>query len=515
MVDISPDGGIFGIFRNLNYKHWYALGEFVDNAVGAWEQWDEKATGLPKPKQVKVDINIELTGVEPFIEIRDNSTGIALKDFSRAFKVASPPLDKSGLHEFGMGMKTAAFWFSNNWSVRTSYAGDDVARTMNFNLSKILNDGSRNIEPVSQPIRRDSHFTTVRLEELNQIPRGKTVGKIKEHLTDIYRIFIREGKLELVYNGEVLAYKEPAILTAPKVWAPGEGNQTWKEEFSFTLPSTGHKVRGWFGLLNKGDTKYAGFALFRKNRLILGSADDAYRPEEIFKKSNSFTHQRLIGEVHLDPKIQVSYSKDGFLWDETEEEELIAALKQALGGDLNFLKQAEEYRSRGERIEPKVVEQALEAVRTTLAEVLPGTIETIAPSVEDITLEVPEALSTPSASATERRDMELRVETATHGSWLVRLIALQDDSMSDLFKVGSSVMTVDGSRRAINKLDVHLNFSHPFVQKYVGPNLENSEFIVAFVSGLAISLSLGRSVGAKSGFIVQYLNDILRFGASL
>jgi hypothetical protein len=340
------------------------------------------------------------------------------------------------------------------------------------------------------------------------------VKAIKEHLADIYRVFIREGKLQLTYNGEVLTYVDPPILFAPKAWAVSEGEKEWRVDFSFKLPSTGHKVSGWAALRKKGDSKYAGFSLFRKNRLIVGSADEKYRPEEIFKKSNSFTFQRLMGEIHLDPRIKVSYSKDGFLWEETEEVELIEELKKVLSEGDNLLKQAEDYRARGEKLEPKEVQRALDAVRSTLAEALPETIELISPVIEHVALEVPGTIPAPSASVADRKDMELKIETATHGTWMVRIIALQDDAMSDLLKVGSSATSLEG-RRAMNRLDVQLNFAHPFVQKYVGPNMENSEFLVAFVAGLSISLSLGRSVGAKSGFIVQYLNDLLRFGASL
>ena len=55
----------------------------------------------------------------------------------------------------------------------------------------------------------------------------------------------------------------------------------------------------------------AGFALFRRDRLIQGSGDEGYRPELIFGKPNTFAYQRVFGEIHLDG-FQVSHTKDGY-----------------------------------------------------------------------------------------------------------------------------------------------------------------------------------------------------------
>ena len=49
----------------------------------------------------------------------------------------------------------------------------------------------------------------------------------------------------------------------------------------------------------RGSTTRAGLALLRRDRVIEGSADDGYRPREVFGSSNSFTYQRLFGEFDL------------------------------------------------------------------------------------------------------------------------------------------------------------------------------------------------------------------------
>ena len=63
-------------------------------------------------------------------QIRDNAAGISRSAYSRAFRPAALPPDRSGLAEFGMGMKSAACWFAPRWTVRTAALGEGVARTI-------------------------------------------------------------------------------------------------------------------------------------------------------------------------------------------------------------------------------------------------------------------------------------------------------------------------------------------------------------------------------------------------
>ena len=46
-VSIKIQTGVYGQFRNLNNKVWYALGEFVDNAVQSFEDNKSKFSKGP------------------------------------------------------------------------------------------------------------------------------------------------------------------------------------------------------------------------------------------------------------------------------------------------------------------------------------------------------------------------------------------------------------------------------------------------------------------------------------
>ena len=136
---------------------------------------------------------------------------------------------------------------------------------------------------------------------MRSLPTGRTSGKIREHLTDIYREFLRHGELELRYRGSSLSYEEPEILEAPPFDQNNEPKGepvAWRKEVDFDF-GEGLSARGFAALRETASTRYAGFSLFRRRRVIEGSADEKYRPSEIFGAPNSFYHQRLFGELHL------------------------------------------------------------------------------------------------------------------------------------------------------------------------------------------------------------------------
>ena len=114
-----------------------------------------------------------------------------------------------------MGMKSAACWFSPHWHVRTKALGRRWSRTIRFDIDQIVHDQIEELEISESPASTNAHFTEIVLEDVHHMPVKKTLSKIKEHLTDIYRVFIREGLLELRFGDEVLVYQEPSILSAP------------------------------------------------------------------------------------------------------------------------------------------------------------------------------------------------------------------------------------------------------------------------------------------------------------
>ncbi len=293
------------------------MAEFVDNSLQSYLQnRDELVRTHGNQFRLKVEIEVERSD-EVRIKIRDNAAGIATGDYARAFRPAELPSDRTGLSEFGMGMKSAACWFAPQWKVRTSALCEPVEKTITLDIDTIVRGAIEELDVIETPAAAGDHFTEITLFNPYDKLQPKTCSKIKDHLASIYRIFLREGNMELWFNRELLGYEIPKILVAPYYKTPAEAPLQWQREFSFDL-GLGLKASGFAGLREVASTSTAGFALFRRKRLIEGSLDEPYRPEFIFGTGNSYRKQRLTGEVHLEG-FEVSHTKDGFQWEDHEQ----------------------------------------------------------------------------------------------------------------------------------------------------------------------------------------------------
>lgn len=350
-IEIRPEVTMLSVLRHLNYKAWFAIAEFIDNALQSYLANKDALEALHGPGfRLEVDVRIDTAG-PGLIVISDNAAGIPTADFPRAFRAAQVPSDRTGLSEFGMGMKSAACWFAEQWSVRTKAVGEPLERTIQFDIRHIVDNKIESLDTDARDVGNPAaHYTVVTLRGLHHVPQGRTLGKIKEHLTSIYRVFLREGLLVLRFNKDVLAYVEVPTLRAQKFISPGvpshadeAGPVEWRKNIELDF-GEGQRVTGFAALRETGSTPLAGFALFRRNRLIEGSHDETYRPSVIFKQTNSYPYQRLFGELHVEG-FEVSHTKDGFRWEEFEDiflELLKAKLEE---GPLDLLVQAENYRA--------------------------------------------------------------------------------------------------------------------------------------------------------------------------
>ena len=348
-VNIRPGVSILSVLRHLNYRPWYALAEFVDNSVQSFlSHRDEFSDVDADGSRLRVDIELETTEGGR-IAVRDNAAGIYESEYARAFRPAEIPPDTSGLCEFGMGMKSAACWFARRWSVRTSALGEPIERTITFDISRIVQDRIEELRISSRPASPEAHYTEIVLSDLHHSPQGRTVSKIKDHIASIYRVFFRQGILHLNFNEDALSYEDPAVLNAALYSDPTSEPVLWHKEIDFDF-GMGQKAHGFAALRARASTSLAGFALFRRDRLIEGSGDDTYRPEFIFGNTNSYRYQRLFGELHLEG-FEISHTKDGFRWDENEDV-FLELLKEHLEAEpLNLLDQAEGHRVRASRRE--------------------------------------------------------------------------------------------------------------------------------------------------------------------
>jgi hypothetical protein len=503
-LPIRPQVGMYGAFSRLNYKAWYAIAEFVDNAIQSFLS--------NKSKLAKADGNngrllISIEVAQDRVTVSDNAAGIARNDLGRAFTPAEPPPNASGLSEFGLGMKAAACWFAQRWIVRTKALGEKVERTISFDVQKIVENGIEELRPASRPVTNtSSHYTSIVLEQLNVRPQTRTIKKMKEHLASMYRAFLRDGDVEIRFNGESLAFEEPEILHAPPFKTPSKAPIEWRKNITVKLDNQ-HRITGWAGLREKGSVSEAGFAVFRRNRLIQGSYDETYRPEQIFGKPNSFTYQRLTGELHVEG-FRVSHTKDGLQWDEWEDLIIDELSKELNASPIALLDQAEGHRQGRSKSSSgtwgrNAAKDAAAAIEQHAPPVLADQLES-RPETKKPAAQLPPAKLT----ASEAVDIEIK-----HGSlsWMVKVEIANEPQNEDWF----SYSRHEGDKKG-DELTIRINLGHPFSEKFGLSREQDLEPLVRIAAAFALAeiTALKAGVPASCRTVRRNFNQLLRSALS-
>ena len=501
-VNIRPRVTILSVLRHLNYKPWFALAEFVDNAIQSFI--DNKAALRDlHGADFKLRVALEWDPADGGrLVIRDNAAGIHEPDYPRAFRAAEIPADQSGLSEFGMGMKSAACWFARTWTVRSGALGEQVERSVTFDIAKIVRENREEVDIATRAKKPTDHYTEIFLNNLYKPLQGRTLPKIREHLASIFRVFVRDGDLDLTFDGEPLTYLPPRVLSAPYFKAESDTQVQWHKPVDLQF-GDGKRLTGFAGLRERGSTAEAGFALFRRNRLIQGSADEGYRPQEIFGSSNSFTYQRLFGELTLDG-FDVTHTKDGFQW-EDDEEAVLAKLKEQLDAEpIRLLSQAEGYRT---RVRPQdVIAPAQLAVDSTATALERDSSPVIAQQVSEAITDGGTLGVLPPAGGTSSRTIEVTVEEVL---WRISIELVVDPGVSDWLSLADQPSRAgSGSTR---ELGIRMNLGHPFMERFrpIFPN--ELEGMLRIGTALVLAEVTAREAGVTfAGVIRKNVNQLLR-----
>lgn len=514
-IQIRPEVTMLSVLRHLNYKPWFAMAEFVDNAIQSLIANNEQLQVLHGGKfQLRVDIKIDISG-PGMIVISDNAAGISDVDFPRAFRAAQVPEDRSGLSEFGMGMKSAACWFAEKWSVRTKAIGESIERTIYFDVRNIVENKIESLNTEVRKVDPLSHYTVVTLRGLHHVPQGRTVGKIRDHLASIYRMFLRDGRLSLHLNGSPLTYQLPNILKAVAYTSPGvqaQGDDVvpveWRKDIDLDFGGN-QRITGFAALREVGSTPLAGFALFRRDRLIEGSLDESYRPSYVFKQTNSYPYQRLFGELHVEG-FEVSHTKDGFRWEEYEDIFLEYLKAQIEEPPLNLLAQAENYRALPSR---KTIEKRAVAATAAVANYVE---KEVAPLLIEANQYPTDANALPSELVAGELQASERIVEVNDGNyqWVITLRTSVDPATEDWVSAAITQQPTD-SGEDIRRLTIDLSLAHPFSVEFLGVNNENVEVLLRISTAICIALILTEDVSGEPPESFLYHFNYLMRGALL
>ncbi len=505
-VEVTPGIGTLAMFKFMDYSPWHAIAEFVDNSVSSWQQNQERLRRADGSKsRLLIEITFEPSGGGE-IRIWDNAAGIAQSDYARAFKPAERPPDQSTLSRYGMGMKTAACWFSDNWQVSSKALGENVIRKVTMNVPELIAAGSERIEAVESAADRNEHWTEVKLWDLNAVPASRTVGKIRDYLAGMYRRFLQTGDVSILWNGVPLTYKERRVMESP-LWTkagPTGKKLTWEKSLTLKLPK-GELIAGRALLFATGEQSAAGLHLFWRGRLIKGNLEDFYRPNEIFQFAGSYRVQRLLIELDMDD-FNPTVDKKDFTWGRTNssEEEFLKVLKRELNRKpLPLLDQADNFR----QLSAKTAKAATVALRETAAAIEKSGSNLLTAQAQESTA-AGESLPSPGRRVPKETILDLVVRNQP---WKVT-IQLSDrpaDRGTWLQITESPKLGAKGAR----DLRIRLSLTNPFTLKFAVSD-ESMALLVRIAAALALAELASQTAGNKNSSAVrrnlnEFLHDVL------
>jgi hypothetical protein len=385
-TSISFGPGAYSILKNLPGSLVGMFCEFIDNSIASYIKNKEKLEDI-EGGDFKLKIRIEK--LEDTIIITDNAAGINERDFQRALQPANKPEDVSGLNEFGMGMKYAAVWLSNEWELHSSALGENVKRQTIFNYDKVINEQLESLPIIEKNKDKNEHGTKVILRYLEAKHVHRFPNElIKKKLCSIYRNYLRpDGTFQAKYKKydiEIMAFDEIlnweefgflkqqwyedrqgkiAIKSPIFEWKHEIKEQPieWDEEVMDRANSKVTKVHkrlvvsGFVGILPDGQHKSRnGFVITRRGRVIEGY-DDRIFPYEISTRSaRDFQYVRMYGELNFD-EVEVSFDKSKLSISQETRDMCFQAISIELKNIIfpedpnkkyNMLKQAKEHRAK-------------------------------------------------------------------------------------------------------------------------------------------------------------------------
>ena len=319
-LNIQPPASILNVFSRLSYKSWYAIAEFVDNSTQSYISHIEELNSAPDFNKLIVDV--KYNAQDNTLTVKDNAFGMEIDRFRDAILLDSRNESQTGRNEFGMGLKTAASWFGKVWRVTSTQYGSNNRYTATVDIPMLNELHLQNTKIYRDFVSSESHGTEIFIEQVTKKITGpRTIGKIRDLLSSMYRRDINNRNIEIWFNGEPIYFEDYPILTNFR-------GKSWKKDLDFTVIFDEHSyhVNGFVAIMNPGSFPKTGFALFRQDRVVIGGTDSNYKPTQIFGQAQSQVSLKLFGELNMDD-FPVNQAKDGFIWDDGLEDAFIEALK--------------------------------------------------------------------------------------------------------------------------------------------------------------------------------------------
>jgi hypothetical protein len=322
-TDLAVGPQAIANYSRLSYTMWHALAEFIDNSTQSRLNHGSIIDEILKQEGVPLKIEITHNRIAKTITIEDNSIGMTRQDLIHALQIGVPTVNSKGRSKYGMGMKTSACWIGRIWRIETVEWGSGVRWSATIDVEAVCR--GEKVTLSSSDADTNDHGTKIIISELHRNVQKRTEGTIQNYLGSMYRFDLGGGQTKILYNGtEIPAIDNYDIDSDPT-------GKPMKLELPSGKTINGKPISGWVAVLKKGGRKFGGFSLFQNERQIQGYPN-AWKPRAIFggeddEGANNLIAQRLTGLLNLDG-FKVSHTKDAILFEDDEEAELEAYLKE-------------------------------------------------------------------------------------------------------------------------------------------------------------------------------------------
>lgn len=531
LIDIRPDVSVYATYRRLSYRPWYAIAEFVDNSTqNYYDHRNELVEAYKNEGGIpgKLLIEIAYDSEKSSLTISDNANGMNIEELARAVTLDKPPHDRSGRCEFGMGLKTAACWFGKSWEIDTTRLGSDKRYRVVVDVEDLIKSHPNTIKVDEEPAKLSSHFTRITIRGLYKPLKGRTHEKIRDQLGSMYRADLRSKEMDILWSGMPISYEEPPLL---KETVPDQDQKIWKKDVSFDVPweiegkELKLSVSGWVGIRMPGKQRDAGFVLMRRGRVVLGGPDEGYKPKEIFGQPNSFSHQRLVGELKLD-KWPVTQAKDAFDWSGGLEDAFIIELEN----------NCKEYRDKAEAFREKEkndIKEENRVISSLTQNSLQSNgshkiIDETEPSLSSTNSKVTQSTfmdydlgksnSVQTSPISQKTELPICSANSSNESKKSIKFILGIDGICWNFNVSWQSQSNDANWMAIsygedNEIKICLNSSHPFFKPYL-EKADMLKILHEFVLSLALAEKMSRLTSTNGlidpADIRTHMNKVLR-----
>lgn len=291
------------LLKSYPFRPAGVFAEFIDNSIQSYIDHKED---LERQKGYQFCIIINKKGKDLFIS--DNAAGISDKFMNKAFEPGNIDFGKKGLNEFGIGMKNAAVWISNYYSVKTIALNEKYSKQVSFDYGDVTENEIEDLTIDYINVKNTNSYTEIILKDLKDSVESYNTESIRKELSSIYRIFLASGDLKIIFFDQELTYKYPAELNAPyfpelisfkKNGGKKPNNIKWRFDFK-PIPYKGKTIKGFIAILGKIQKNYNGLSYFRNGRVIEGAGDQKLFPSSISGVSGSHQQKRIFGELHFD-----------------------------------------------------------------------------------------------------------------------------------------------------------------------------------------------------------------------